>query len=262
MSSKKDGCNWRKESKTLTLKTSSTIYVSLDKTRKEKRKLVIGEYNILWGTTSELNRYKTQELFGIIPSGWCGKYFPSLDTSDNDELVELALIYAAESQKKWNFTGSGIVLSNRKKVVVLQNEIHLNDPLPVISVNDTYAKQYGLPSEMAFCNWFEVNTLQDSITAMAIFQIKLSREGQAIFEELGIPASFAAVSAYTQNGQNLFYFSGDFSNNKVVSFYSRLANSRKALKLFTRNEQKLFFQNFYFPLIENILLQYSTNTKL
>ena len=223
---------------------------------KERNKLLIGEYNILWGTTSDLNRYKTEELFGIRATGWCGKYFPSLDTINNDELDELSHKYKSESGKTWDFSGSGIVLINRNRVVVLEAN-HLESLYPVIYTSDSLQKFYNLPAEIGFQNWFEINTAPDSMKIISQFKLKLSHAGKQIFDELGLMPEFPAVSCYNKNGKNIFYFSADFSNNKVITFFSRMANSRKMLKKITFDEKKAFFNEYYFPLLENILLKYS-----
>ena len=46
------------------------------KTMKDKKKLIIAEYNVLSAPTSELIKYKTEEVFGISATGWIGWRHP------------------------------------------------------------------------------------------------------------------------------------------------------------------------------------------
>lgn len=227
------------------------------KTMKDKNKLVIGEYNILGGATSELNKYKTEELFGINSSGWYAKYFTSLDTSESEELLGIAEKYRLESQNEWTYKGSGIVLVKQNRVVVLENEIHLNNAKPLITCSDSISKAYMIPVSIAFTNWIEINSVPDSVETLATFNFDLTDKGRETLIELGLDHVFPAVSSYNKKGQHIYYFSADFSNNNVITFFSRLANSRKLLKNITFDEQKVFFNEFYFPLTEQILLKYA-----
>lgn len=228
----------------------------LAKAMKQKHKLVIGEYNILGPPTSELIRYKTQELFGIETTGWYGKYFDDLDSSNTDIPMNIITMYKSVHNGEWPFKNGGIIFVSPSNVIVLEEDKHLLAKKPVI-VTTKDAAEFDLTDQTIYTNWFEIVKSTDSLKIIANFQFNLTDSGDSLLKEYGLSSSFPAVLSYDTNGANMFYFAGDFSTNDITYVYARLANVRKILKMFTSDDQKLFFHNFYFPLIENILKNYS-----
>jgi hypothetical protein len=227
------------------------------KAMKEKGKLIIGEYNILEPPTSDLIGYKTEELFGIHSTGWAGKYFKSLDSSNTDIPANIINLYKSNNNGQWPFTGEGIILKNAYLVIVLQPEIHLNSSVPIITSSGELAEKYNLPANIEYYNWFEMISANDTATVISNYQLNLTGTADSIFRVNGLKPIFPAIVAFNDGKYRTCYFAGDYATNPVWTIFARLANSRKILNYITIDKEKKFFQQFYFPLVENILGDYS-----
>jgi hypothetical protein len=229
------------------------------KTMKEKGKLIIGEFDILGAPTSDLIAYKTELLFRIQNSGWRGSYFASLDSNNMQIPYSYIDKYKAEHDGKWPFSGEGIILSNNNTVIVLEAKKHLNVPFPRIVADENFRNKMNLPLSIDFPNWFEIITPADSVNVAANFQLNLTSEGDSLLKSYGLPSIFPAIVIDNPEKIRTCYFAGDFATNNIHSLFAQMANSRKWLKSITLNKQKMFFQNFYFPLIENMLKNYAND---
>ena len=229
------------------------------KKMKELHKLVISEYSTLEPPTAELIRYKTEELFGIQTTGWVGKYFESLDTTDgDDQLLGLAENYKQNNDGKWPFKKAGVIFTSGNKVVVLENGSQLiSKNITIVAKSDVKLK---IPGSINYPNWFEVISVADTNEVLATYQLNTNEAGEQVLHDNGLNSNFPAVVYSSGSGSNMYYFAGNFANNPVTTFYSKLANSRKMLHYITKNDKGLFFLNFYFPLMENILKN-NANTK-
>ncbi len=224
------------------------------KMMKEKHKLIILEYNTVGPPTSDLIKYKSDILFGIRHTDWIGKYVSNLDSSNHLELPkEIVSKYLNQNIGPWHFKGPGILLTNNSDVIILQKKIHLVIEKPFIYSSAKSQKKYRMSDKTAYLNWFEIVNCADTDEIVSNYRLILTHAGDSVLRANNLPSSFPAIIAYQSNGANLFYFAGDFANNKVAGFYAKLANSRKFLARLTSDERKLFFYNFYFPLMESIL---------
>jgi hypothetical protein len=232
------------------------------KAMNNKNKLIMLEYNTLNAPTSDLIRDKTEKLFGIHLTGWYGKYFNNLDSSNNQDLPRSIINkYFIQHNREWPFKGSGIVLTNNFKVIVLQKGEQLISEEPYINTSYTLQDKYHIPENTVFLNWFEVINAADTNAIMANYSLNLTVNGDSILHANGVPSSFPAIVSYQRYNKNMFYFAGDFANNSVNIYYSRLAYSQKLLDIFRSDDRNVFFQKFYYPLINNILTKYSNSKK-
>jgi len=232
------------------------------KAMNDKNKLIMLEYNTLNAPTSDLIRDKTEKLLGIHLTGWYGKYINNLDSSNNQDLPRSIINkYFIQHNREWPFKGSGIVLTNNFKVIVLQKGVQLISEEPYINSNYTLQDKYHIPENTVFLNWFEVINAADTNDIMANYSLNLTVNGDSILHANGIPSSFPAIVSYQRYKKNMFYFAGDFANNSVNMYYSRLEYSQKLLDIFRSDDRNVFFQNFYYPLINNILTKYLNSKK-
>jgi hypothetical protein len=228
----------------------------------KKKKLVIMQYNTLEKPTPELIRYKTEELMGVYSTGWTGKYFSDLDSSDNSELPQwIVNKYLELNNKQWPFHGPGIVLKGDNNIIVLQKDSDLQTDKPFIDFKDEQLVNYGVQDNMNYLNWFEVVNVADTNEVLANYILNLTARGDSMLAANNLKAAFPAVISCHRNGLNMYYFTGSFSENPVNGFFARMANSRKLLTKITSDDRKLFFQNFYFPLTESIFLNYINSKK-
>ncbi len=231
------------------------------KAMKEKRRLVILQYNTLGQPTSDLIKFKTEELMGIHSTGWTGKQYSSLDSS-NEEIPKAVInLYKLQNNNNWPFKGKGIILSDGANVIVLQKDIHLLSEKPFISTKSAYSNKYSVPDVIVYPNTFEFVSAADSNEIVANFVLNLTAKGDSLMHAYNLNGSYPAIISCHNNGLNLYYFAGDFTNIPVTTFYSRLANSRKFLARFTSDDRRLFFQKFYFPFMESVLKDYTDKRK-
>jgi hypothetical protein len=231
------------------------------KAMKEKKKLVFLQYNTLGLPTSELIKYKIEEQFGVHTSGWTGKYYSNLDSSNEEIPRSVLRLFKLENNKDWSFEGPGIIITNTNNVIVLKKDVHLFSEKPFISTKNIYTNKFHVPDVIDYPNTFEIVSSADTNVIEANFIINLTAKGDSLLHSYNLTGSFPAIVSYHRNGQNLYYFAGDFANIPVNTVFSRLANSRKFLKIFTTDDQRLFFLKFYFPFMESVLKDYSTHIK-
>jgi hypothetical protein len=223
----------------------------------DKRKLVILEYNTLGNPTSELIRYKTENLLGVHTTGWTGKYFSNLDTTSNKELPDnLINRYFTKNNRNWPYKGQGIILTNNTDVLVLQKGIHIKSDKPYISSCTSISNEYQLSENLVFLNRFEIVSASDTNEILANFNLNLTPKGDSLLHSYGLSSAFPAVISCHRQGKNMYYFAGDFANNPVTMLNSKFEIVQKSLDLLNFNEHKMFFHGFYLPLMEGILTEY------
>ncbi len=231
----------------------------LMKEMNDRNKLLIAEYNILGYPTAGLERNKSEEVFGIRWTEWAGKYFCSLDTLKCPDIPKWILEnYREQYQASWNFQKSGIVFVNDAgKVIVLENETHLDFDMPYIYSSSTAIDKYGLPYKIGYSNWFSIiESAQNEV--ISYFKIHVNNMGDSILSTNQIPNIFPAVTK-TTDGHNNFYFAGDFANNPVPNITGYFKDYKKLGLYRLTDERKCtrkFFWKYYEPLMNGILTEY------
>jgi len=225
----------------------------------DRKKLIIGEHNILAYPTDPLERAKTEELFGIKWTEWLGKYFYSLDSLKNPDLpVWVMNMYRKQYKKPWTFKHAGIVfVGYNDKVVVLENEKDLDFQMPYIYTDQYGREKFGLPYKIAFPYWFEVIDAGNN-KVVSFFKIHTNSVGDSIMTANYLPDIFPAILESTSEYPH-YYFAGNFSKNpvkvKTAYFYDYDKLSKLMDPSFLTNK-RVFYWHFYYPLMTNILDQY------
>ncbi|MCW3087633.1 MAG: hypothetical protein JWQ78_1019 [Sediminibacterium sp.] len=230
---------------------------------KARHKLIITEFNCLASPTTPAIRRDFEMVFGIKWTGWTGRYFDSFDTTVNKELPHwLINNYKKRHGGNWPFTRSGIALVHSDdRVVILENETHLENDLPYIYASDEGVQHYGLPGKVKYSFWFDVVKPDLAFNhVIASYALKVNAAGKEELNRYQIPASFPAVTAHINKDYRFFYFSGDFCDNPVElgsSYFKGIQN----LGWFMYNtsdpmERKSFFWQLYQPLVTTILNDY------
>lgn len=249
---------------------SGTVYGGMSKqdvdflqNMRSKHKLVITEFNCLGSPTDSSIRHMFEGLFGIRWSGWIGRYFDSFDTLQNKELPKwLVSNYRQQHSGAWRFKKSGIAFIHADdRVVILENETHLNKELPHIIATEEGQSHYGLPAETKYAFWFDILTADSSFNhVMASYRIDVNEKGKEELARNMIPASFPAITVHINKDYRFFYFSGDFCDNPISMTTAHLKGI-PFFKSFLYNkrdpqERKSFFWLFYRPLVTKILNDY------
>lgn len=228
-----------------------------------KHKLIITEFNCLGSPTDSSIRKNFEGQFGIRWSGWIGRYFDSFDTLSNQELPKWLIDnYRKQNNGKWPFAKSGIAFIHADdRIVILENETHLNNELPYIFSTNEGMEHYGLPKKIKYAFWFDILTPDTSFNhVIARFKIDANEKGLEEMKKNNIPQNFPAVTVHINTDYRFFYFSGDFCDNPIELTTSYFKGIR-FLNWFMYNkrdpqERKSFFWTFYRPLVTTILNDY------
>lgn len=228
---------------------------------KDKKKLIIAEFNTIGSPTTAENRGKFEEMFGMRWTGWTARFFDNLDTTVNLALPHwMVKNYTATHQSPWKFKNAGIAFVHEEggQVVILEDKTHLKDPIPYINSGELGQSKFGLPEEMKYPFWFDIivpDTRMNEV--VSLFSLKYNVQGLAELKKYGIPTTFPAVIMAKNSKAPFYYFSGDFCDNPIHEYASYFKGIDSFLSLFyTYNDpmkRKSFFWKFYRPMMSHIL---------
>ena len=237
----------------------------LFKELKDRKKLIIAESNTLTFPTPDLERSKMEDLLDVHWTGWIGKYYETLDSIANPDLPDWILrLYNKQYNKAWDFHKSGIVMVQyNDRVVVLENEEHLDIEVPFIYSSKYAMESYGLPYKINYPYWFEIMEPGSNIE-LATFKLHTNSTGDSILLNNFIPMEFPAI--LTSPGDTPFYyFAGDFADNEVKPILAYFQGVEKvAPYLFYSDkleDRRKFFWEYYKPLMSSILEKHANKTK-
>jgi len=225
---------------------------------KNRDKLVILEYNTFDFPTAPLEKFKTEELLGISSTGWMGQYYSSLDTvSAHGVPGWMPALYRKQYLEPWTFTNPGVVLLKENSIIVLEEGKHLATALPLITTSETAAARLSVAPAVTFVSSFDViNPGQNDV--ISYFNLRTTPAGDTLLAVNDLQASFPAVVQEPGNG-NTYYFSGDFSNNKIPFWTSRFKGMDKMNRLLYTDDpedSERFFWLYYKPLIKGLFNEY------
>jgi hypothetical protein len=223
----------------------------------KKGKSILGEFNMFAVPTTDEVRNSTEKLLDIYWSGWSGRYFHSLDAMENAELpCWLPPLYRNQYKTAWNFSGPGIVLVNKERILVLEKGTHLNLEIPFIECDIWGQVKYNLPERVHYPYWFDITLSGDQNEVLAWYQIAVNELGDSLLRSEGIPHKFPAL---IERDQDYFflYMAGDFSDNPIGLWSAYFEGIDKISAVFYQShrlkERNSFFWRFYRPLITSAL---------
>ncbi|MEE4178184.1 MAG: hypothetical protein V2I46_11815 [Bacteroides sp.] len=230
------------------------------KMMKNRKKLIINEFNIIGSPTSFDVRKAYEEEFDMIWKNWTGRFFKTLDTTRNEEIpLWLVRNYKAQNNDQWPFKNSGIAfVRNDDMIVVLENETHLDMEVPFIHSGKKLIDEYGVVEKIKYPYWFDVCSAGESNEVLAEYRIETNSKGDSILRHWDIPRVFPAVIK-NKGDYPYYYFAGDFSDNPIKMKTSRLKYVEKFDYLWyapLTHERKSFFGLYYRPLVTKILNNY------
>jgi hypothetical protein len=232
------------------------------KEMKDRNKLIIMEYNCFDYPTAQFESIRTQEKLGITFTGWTGKYFSSLDTTDQDFPVWMTAMYRKQYKKPWTFSKPGIVILREKDIVVLEEGTELKTSMPLISTDSAYARKYGVIPSVAFDQWFDIiDPLQNQVISK--FKLDTTPLGDTLLSTNTLFHEFPAV-VQDPVAQRIFYFSGDFATYDVPFWTARFKGIEKLKGILFSDkpeDTRRFFWLYYKPLINGIFTDYYASLK-
>ncbi|MGB0176547.1 MAG: SPOR domain-containing protein [Owenweeksia sp.] len=231
-------------------------------------KLIMAEYNTIAAPTREPIRAKMENLFEVDFTGWVGRAFASLDTSEAEDIpLWLRQQYRKYYRKPFDFDDiPGIVLAHESgRVVVLENKKHLEASMPVINTELDHQRKLGVSNLVNYPNWFDITLSRRPENICSYYKIHTNEEGDSLMAYYNIPRRFPAVIGDKQ--ENLrYYFCGDFADNDIMQSTAYFKGVELISNLFYLTDkaarQKKFFWEYYRPLITRIINQYLSRLKV
>jgi hypothetical protein len=230
------------------------------KEMKDRHKLVILEYNCFDYPTSAYESYRIQERLGIKFSGWTGKYFTSLDTTQEDFPIWMTAMYRKQYKKPWTFTKPGVVILRDKDIIVLEQGKFLDNSPVQIKTDSTYRAIYNLPESIAFGEWFDIIEPNQN-NVISNFRIGTTTVGDSLLAINGLDNTFPAV-IQDPEFQRTYYFSGNFTTANIPVWTSKLKGVEKLKGIFYSKKPddfRKFFWLYYKPLLTRIFDDYYTS---
>ncbi|WP_372775852.1 hypothetical protein [Mangrovibacterium sp.] len=227
---------------------------------KDRKKLIINEFNIVASPTPYRLREKWEEEFHVKWSGWVGRYFGRLDTVANRDLPPwLIRNYMEQNNNEWPFTKSGIVFVRQDdRIVILEDETHLENEVPVIYTGRQYASYYKLADKIKYPFWFDICSTDSVNQIVANYRIEHNQKGDSILRRWHIPAEFPAVIKRKAD-YPFYYFAGDFADNPISMSKAKFKYIDSIESMFySKNisERHSFFWRYYRPLVSRIVDDY------
>jgi hypothetical protein len=250
------GINRSRKSRKLYGGLNNTDFL-LIKEIKDRNKLLIMEYNTFDYPTAAFESYRTQEKLGITWTGWTGKYFTTLDTTQQDFPVWMAAMYRKQYKKPWTFSKSGIIILKEKEIIVLEEGTHLKNSFPHIITDQAYSEKYKVAGSVAFDQWFDIiDPLQNNVISK--FKIETTALGDTLLSNNFLSNEFPAVVQDPATSR-IYYFSGDFAHTDIPIWTSRFLGVHKLKGLLYSDKPddiRRFFWLYYRPLVNGIFTDY------
>jgi hypothetical protein len=230
------------------------------KEMKEQNKLIITEFNLYNAPTNGLIREKVEELFGLNWSGWTGKYFSSLDSTNGGNFPRwIVNLYQEQNNNQWPFKNAGIVLVHKfGTIAILEQGTHLNQEVPFILANQEMIDRFGVPETVHYPQWFDISFTSDKNNVLANFKIHVNSSGDSLLRHYNLKPVFPAVVEHTTD-YKFYYFGGDFAENSINSKSAYFEGYHNLASLFNGsnyNSTNKFYWQFYVPMMSTILENY------
>ena len=230
----------------------------------DKQKLILTEFNTIASPTSQKIRQKMEEEFGVLWSGWVGRYFFSLDTTKNPELPKWVVrLYKEQHNGEWPFLDAGIIFVHEDETIaILDKRKDLIHEVPIINTEKYYQEFYGIVEHIRYPFWFDISYLEYDDLVVSTYKIHSNERGDSILAHHKIPKEFPAVLG-DHIINRFYYFAGDFADNPIpmTAVYSR-GIEYVDFFLYNNNDladRKKFFWRYYRPMMTKIMSDYYAN---
>lgn len=211
-------------------------------------KTLIAEFNTFASPTSESSKAEISNLLNVEWSGWIGRFFSDLKSTEVPEWVKKNY---EKQNKKWSFTGKGFVFVSKNNYIVVVAEKDIKDEGLLFELTKNGRKHFTHHIDGKYSYWFDIIQAKDENEIMAAYTLPISSQAKETLKGYGIPTYFPAV-IYHQNAKySSYYFSGDFADEaEVPGIYQ--TKGLDAWKK-TVGSNRSFYWETYVPMMKDIL---------
>lgn len=228
--------------------------LSVEKALNDKN-ILIAEFNTLASPTPDKAREKLEELLGIKWTGWIGRYF--LDLSSTNVEVPLWMIRNYEKQygREWTFSGQGFALVNQDdRVIILEVGKEIGPKLNRIMFTPEALAEYKVKNEVEYNYWFDIVEAGHDCQVLAEYRLDTTKDGERFLRANGVPTTFPAV-VKRFGKHRTYYFAGDYADNNNIPDNWKTMIWRPALGINSVDPQDNFFWQVYLPLMKQIMTE-------
>jgi len=176
-----------------------------------------------------------ENLVGVKYTGFVGNSYR--DLSDIDEVPLKAIeLYEATTGESWKFYGKGIVISDNKNIIVLEEGKDYIGDVHVMS--DGKSEIYSGPFEIL-----------ESFTDSDQFEIKATASGVLKLDNQSLKANFPALVQVKTRLYDGYYFAGEFSRIPVQVPYAfeQMPNIMKNKLIYDSGFDESLYWKWYYP---------------
>lgn len=225
---------------------------------KQKKKLLVGEFNILAAPTPRRHRRQIEDILGVKWTGWTARYFPELDTAlQNDLPYWVPEIYMKKNDLDWNFKGKGMLLVHENgDIIVLQDTVHLTFKMPIMRTEKFVRNKYGILADVEYPFWFDIVKPNYNYETISSFNLFTTPLGDSLLSVNNLSNSFPAM--IHSPDEMVYYFAGDFADNNIASrlaYFEGVSHLDRMIYSYEgeENYRSKFFWAVYRPMMTAIL---------
>ncbi|MEH7306568.1 hypothetical protein [Neobacillus drentensis] len=229
------------------LKTSEVNQIKKELIQ-SKGKTLIAEFNTFASPTSEATKAEISNLLNVEWSGWIGRFFSNLESTEVPEWVKENY---EKQNKKWSFKGEGFVFVSKNNYVVVIGGENVQDDGLLFQLTDKGKKHFTRGLHGNYTYWFDIINAKDKNEILATYKLPISSRAKDTLKGYGIPTNFPAVIYHKNAKYSSYYFSGDFADESdVPGIYQT-----KGIDAWKRSvgSSGSFYWETYVPMMKDIL---------
>lgn len=224
--------------------------------------ILIGEFNIFYYPTYQDREASQalQALFGVRSTGWSGKYYIDLD----EVAFTVKELYERLYGRNWDFRGEGMVFVRDEVpqwewypdiLVLTSREMYV--PYPMLQTYEHPYTRGAVKKNVPYPYWVEILEVEAGVELLAQYELLLTQDGLTKLANKGLAPTFpAAVLQEPAHGAERIYFSGDFADQVVPLWATRLPGSAVMFRYFTYlpgvPREHYFMWRWYAPVMRNV----------
>ncbi|MCZ0754281.1 hypothetical protein [Anoxybacillus sp. J5B_2022] len=218
------------------------------------RKVLIAEFNSFAHPTSESVRKQFYALLNLEWTGWIGRYFPDLQSSEVPVWVKEN--YKQQYGRPFRFQGPGYVLVDENDRLVVMDKREIGKKGVVFSYTKAGEKKWGESGSVPYSYWFDIVKPLDENEVLATYTLSLSKRGKETLRALGLPSTFPAVVHHVNRLYESYYFCGDYADEADVPNIYQTVGFNTWRKWTTSNSPdntSVFYWKAYVPMMTHVL---------
>ncbi|MED4227573.1 hypothetical protein [Neobacillus cucumis] len=213
-----------------------------------KKKTLIAEFNTFASPTSDRAKEEISNLLNVEWSGWIGRYFSDLNSSEVPEWVKENYL---KQGKKWAFSGEGFVFVSKNNYIVVIGKDDIQDSGLHFKLTSQGKKLFSENIKGTYQYWFDVIEAKNKQEILANYQLPISDKASEKLKGYGIPSEFPAVIYHKNARYSSYYFSGDYADEEDVPGIYQTKGLDKWKKTFGFKQS--FYWTAYVPMMKDIL---------